>query len=73
MAANEPDPLDYGHPTINGPSTDPGERNGDGLRRYVTEGSSVMISMDDLEKLYLSPPHKVKGNLRQAFANPTPL
>lgn len=32
-----------------------------------------MISMDDLEKLYLNPPHKVQGNLRSTFGNPTPL
>lgn len=44
----------------------------EGIRRYATAGS-VMIPMDALEKLYLNPPTKVKGDLRQTFGNPTPM
>ncbi|CEJ95024.1 Putative Transcriptional activator of ethanol catabolism AlcS [[Torrubiella] hemipterigena] len=35
--------------------------------------SSVTISNEMFEKLYLNPANKVKGELRRTFANPTPL
>lgn len=35
--------------------------------------SSVTISNEMFEKLYLNPANKVKGDLRRTFANPTPL
>lgn len=61
-------------------AVDPGlqkEHNGnvdnlEDIRRYATAGS-VMIPMEALEKLYLNPPTKVKGDLRQTFGNPTPM
>lgn len=34
---------------------------------------SVTITNEMFEKLYLSPANRVKGDLRQTFANPTPL
>ncbi|KAK9327750.1 GPR1/FUN34/yaaH family-domain-containing protein [Lipomyces starkeyi] len=34
---------------------------------------SIIMSPELFEKLYLSPERAVKGNLRQTFANPTPL
>lgn len=34
---------------------------------------SVQMSPELFEKLYLSPMNKVKGELRQTFANPTPM
>jgi hypothetical protein len=42
------------------------------LRQIRTAGS-ISISPELFEKLYLSPPNKVKGELRKTFANPTPL
>ncbi|KAK9448923.1 GPR1/FUN34/yaaH family-domain-containing protein [Limtongia smithiae] len=42
------------------------------LSRFRTAGSVVMTP-ELFEKLYLSPERRVKGNLRQTFANPTPL
>lgn len=44
----------------------------EGLRRYATDGS-VMMPLEALEKLYLNPPNKVSGHLRQTFGNPTPM
>lgn len=35
--------------------------------------ASISISPELLEKLYLSPPNKVKGQLRKTFGNPTPM
>ena len=42
------------------------------LRRIQTAGA-VSISADLFEKLYLSPDHAVKGDLRKTFGNPTPV
>lgn len=42
------------------------------LRRIQTT-SSITISPDIFEKIYLSPANNVKGDLRFKFANPTPL
>jgi hypothetical protein len=42
------------------------------LRKIQTAGS-ISISPELFEKLYLSPPNKVKGDLRKTFGNPTPL
>ncbi|KAH3915584.1 hypothetical protein HBI56_148140 [Parastagonospora nodorum] len=42
------------------------------LRQIRTAGS-ISISPELFEKLYLSPPNKVKGELRKTFGNPTPL
>jgi hypothetical protein len=44
----------------------------DGLRE-LRAAQSITMSPELFEKLYLSPPNKVKGNLRRTFANPTPL
>ncbi|KAK3934656.1 gpr1-like plasma membrane protein [Diplogelasinospora grovesii] len=44
----------------------------DYLQRARTAGS-VQISAELFEKLYLSPPNKVKGGLRKTFGNPTPI
>jgi hypothetical protein len=46
--------------------------NGDGLRE-LRAAQSITMSPELFEKLYLSPPNRVKGNLRKTFANPTPL
>ncbi|OBT84462.1 hypothetical protein VE02_06454 [Pseudogymnoascus sp. 03VT05] len=48
------------------------EIQGDTLRRIQTAGSFV-ITPEIFEKMYLTPPNKVKGDLRLKFANPTPL
>lgn len=42
------------------------------LKQIQTAGS-ISISPELFEKLYLSPPNKVKGELRKTFGNPTPL
>lgn len=42
------------------------------LRQIQTAGS-ISISPELFEKMYLSPPNKVKGELRKTFGNPTPL
>ncbi|KAK9365044.1 GPR1/FUN34/yaaH family-domain-containing protein [Lipomyces kononenkoae] len=44
----------------------------DALSRMRT-AHSITMSPELFEKLYLSPEKAVKGNLRQTFANPTPL
>lgn len=41
-----------------------------GLQRTNT---FLSLSPEQFEKLYLSPQNKVKGELRQSFANPTPV
>ncbi|KAF2145220.1 uncharacterized protein K452DRAFT_306136 [Aplosporella prunicola CBS 121167] len=51
---------------------DPGMDSAHALRRIRTAGS-VTMSPELFEKLYLTPEHKVKGDLRQTFGNPTPL
>jgi hypothetical protein len=35
--------------------------------------ASVTIDPELFEKLYLSPPNKVRGDLRKTFGNPTPM
>lgn len=42
------------------------------LRKIHTAGS-ISISPELFEKLYLSPPTKVHGDLRKTVGNPTPL
>jgi hypothetical protein len=42
------------------------------LKKIRTAGS-VSISPELFEKLYLSPPTNVHGDLRQTFGNPTPV
>lgn len=42
------------------------------LRKMRTAGS-ISISPELFEKLYLTPQHKVSGDLRRTFGNPTPL
>lgn len=39
----------------------------------LKSSSTVMMSPELFEKLYLSPQTSVKGDLRKTFANPTPL
>lgn len=81
MVAFEPSSQDYQTTAVNGAqNTLPAHANNnnmadntfEGLRRYATDGS-VMIPMEALEKLYLSPPTKVQGHLRNTFGNPTPM
>ncbi|KAH6677637.1 hypothetical protein B0J14DRAFT_690144 [Halenospora varia] len=48
------------------------ETRDESLARIRTAGS-IAISPELFEKLYLTPAHKVKGDLRYKFANPTPL
>ncbi|KAK3678472.1 hypothetical protein LTR78_001769 [Recurvomyces mirabilis] len=45
----------------------------DGDLRKTDTAGSVVLTMEMFEKLYLSPANKVSGDLRQRFANPTPL
>ncbi len=42
------------------------------LSRHQTD-ASFTIPMEAFEKMYLSPQNRVKGDLRNTFANPTPL
>lgn len=39
----------------------------------VRSAASISMSPELFEKLYLSPPNKVKGHLRETFGNPTPM
>lgn len=39
----------------------------------LRSAASVTIDPELFEKLYLSPPNKVKGDLRKTFGNPTPI
>lgn len=65
---------DYGNNVASGRGDNPGANgNENGLSRLDTGGSVVTISMGDLEKLYLNPPQRVQGHLRETFGNPTPL
>ncbi|KAK9453430.1 GPR1/FUN34/yaaH family-domain-containing protein [Dipodascopsis uninucleata] len=50
-----------------------GQYNSDELLSRIRSANSVTISPELFEKLYLSPQRRVKGHLRQTFANPTPL
>ncbi|KAK9461672.1 GPR1/FUN34/yaaH family-domain-containing protein [Lipomyces oligophaga] len=71
-------PLDNPHPTRNADyDLETGSPNKEGLTeealsRFRT-ASSVMMTPELFEQLYLSPEKRVKGNLRQTFGNPTPL
>lgn len=40
---------------------------------HIRTAGSISISPELFEKLYLSPPNKVKGELRKTFGNPTPM
>ena len=44
----------------------------EGLDKIRT-ATSVNMSSELFEKLYLSPPNRVKGDLRKTFGNPTPM
>lgn len=44
----------------------------EGLRE-LRSAQSISMTPDLFEKLYLSPPNKVEGNLRRTFGNPTPM
>lgn len=54
--------------TLNG--CDGGYRSEDMMERVRT-ASSVTIPPELFEQMFLSPENKVKGDLRQTFANPT--
>ena len=49
-----------------------GNSHADALQRVRTAGS-INIPPELFEKLYLTPPNPVKGDLRKTFGNPTPL
>jgi len=50
-----------------------GNEDSDTALRKIRTAGSISISPELFEKLYLSPPNKVKGELRKTFGNPTPL
>ena len=50
-----------------------GEHTSDEALNKVRTAHSVTISPELFEKMYLNPQSQVKGELRQTFANPTPL
>lgn len=50
----------------------PSKMGGEALSRLDTI-SSVALTPEQFERLYLGPPNKVKGDLRKTFGNPTPL
>lgn len=58
------------HDDIGGLS--PEDERQQALGRMRTAGS-ISMSPELFEKLYLSPPNAVKGDLRKTFANPTPM
>ncbi|KAG4435288.1 hypothetical protein IFR05_009214 [Cadophora sp. M221] len=61
--------------STNGTSNDnikPTHQQIDNLHRYATH-NSIAVPMDVYEKMYLNPETRVKGQLRNTFANPTPL
>jgi hypothetical protein len=39
----------------------------------VQTNASINVPMDLFEKIYLNPQNVVKGDLRNTFANPTPM
>ncbi|KAK3723410.1 hypothetical protein LTR37_001662 [Vermiconidia calcicola] len=39
----------------------------------IRTADTISMSPELFEKLYLSPPNKVKGELRSTFGNPTPI
>lgn len=39
----------------------------------VRSAANIAMSSELFEKLYLSPPNAVKGDLRNTFGNPTPM
>ncbi|MCJ1260312.1 hypothetical protein MMC22_000172 [Lobaria immixta] len=50
-----------------------GDIPSDEALRKIRTANSVSISPELFEKIYLSPQHAVKGDLRSKFGNPTPL
>jgi hypothetical protein len=46
--------------------------DGEALNRSDTV-SSIALTPEHFERLYLGPPNKVKGDLGKTFGNPTPL
>lgn len=44
-----------------------------GSMARLRSAQSISLSPEMFEKLYLSPPSKVKGELRKTFGNPTPM
>jgi len=58
--------------TIGNDNIKPTHQEIDNLNRYATH-TSVAVPMDVYEKMYLNPETRVKGQLRNTFANPTPL
>ncbi|KAH7385113.1 GPR1/FUN34/yaaH family-domain-containing protein [Cadophora sp. MPI-SDFR-AT-0126] len=59
-------------PAVSNDNIKPTHQEIDNLNRYATH-TSVAIPMDVYEKMYLNPETRVKGQLRNTFANPTPL
>ncbi|KAL9116794.1 MAG: hypothetical protein Q9187_006676 [Circinaria calcarea] len=51
----------------------PSQPNGIDDNDKIKTAGSISISPEQFEKLFLSPQNKVKGELRDTFANPTPL
>ncbi|KAF4976854.1 hypothetical protein FZEAL_6538 [Fusarium zealandicum] len=49
------------------------ESGRDEVLRTVRSAASISMSPELFEKLYLSPPNAVKGDLRKTFGNPTPM
>ena len=58
--------------TVDNDNIKPTRQQIDNLNRYATH-TSVAVPMDVYEKMYLNPETRVKGQLRNTFANPTPL
>jgi hypothetical protein len=55
-----------------GHAADPNAEHAVALNTIRT-ASSVSISLELFEKLYLSPQNVVRGDLRKTFGNPTPM
>lgn len=70
MATSEHSELNAKH---NGNGVyDPEANRMEALKQFRS-AASVSMSPELFEKLYLSPPNAVKGDLRKTFANPTPI
>lgn len=69
LTPNDPTTRDY-YPTA---SYEGDLENGDALHRTNTAQSSLTLTPEMFEKLYLSPKSDVTGSLRKTFGNPTPL
>ncbi|CAK1362703.1 Protein alcS [Cercospora beticola] len=61
------EPKDF---EVNGKGSDP-QIEMSSLRHVQTQGS-VVLTPEMFERLYLSPPNRVNGNLRRIIGNPTP-